>query len=64
MWHVCGRSEIYTRFCWRTLKKEVHFGDLREDGVLKWTLKNRIDLIQGKEKWRALVNTAMCFRVS
>jgi len=45
MWHACGRSEIYTRFCWRTLKEEVNFEDLGEDGVLKWTLKNRIDLI-------------------
>jgi hypothetical protein len=46
------------------LKEEVHFEDLGEDGVLKRTLKNRIDLIQGNEKWQALVKTAMCFRVS
>jgi hypothetical protein len=39
MWHVCGRNEIYTRFCWRILEGKGHFEDLVEDGVLKCNSK-------------------------
>ena len=66
MHHIWGRGELHTGFWW---------GNLREDSsvdgriILRWNIRkwdggmDWIDLAQSRDRWRAVVNTAMNPRV-
>jgi hypothetical protein len=73
MWHVWGRGEIYTGFWWGDLRERNHLKDIGVDG---WKNNNKIDLqevrgggmdsidlVQDRDRWRALVNAVMNLRV-
>ena len=63
---------MYTEFWLGNLKERDHMKDPGVDGriILKWIFRRRmwgmdwIDLAQGRDRWRALVNAVMNFRVS
>jgi hypothetical protein len=64
-------GEVYTGFWWGNLKRRDRLGGLGIGGgiILKWIQEvecvgmDWIDLAQDKDRWRALVNTAMNIRV-
>ena len=65
-------GEFYTGFWWGNLRERDHFGRLRrrwEDNI-KMDLQevgcgdmDWIELAQGRDRWRALVNAVMNLRV-
>ena len=67
-----GRVEVHTEFWWGNLKEEDHLEKPGLDGriILKWILEkwvggtDWIDLAQVRDRWRALVNAVMNFRVA
>jgi hypothetical protein len=71
MWHVWGREEMHTGLLWRNLREADHLGDPGVDGriILKWIFERLdggmvwINLAQDRDRWRAVVNTVMNFRV-
>jgi hypothetical protein len=68
---VLGRGEVYTGFWWGNLKETDRLVDTEVDGriILRWTFRSGmwvtdwIDLVQGRGRWRALVNTVMKLQV-
>jgi hypothetical protein len=67
-----GRGELYTGFWWGNLRENYHFGRprLRWDDDIDLDLQevgcgcmNWIELAQGRDRWRALVNAIMNLRV-
>jgi len=66
------RVEIRTEFWWGNLKERVHLEDpgLGSRKILKLKFRKWdeecmacIDLAQGRDRWRSLVNTVMNLRV-
>ena len=57
-------------FCWKNVKERDHLEDLRENGSIilemifkKWSgSTDVIDLVQDKDRWRALVKAIMIIR--
>jgi hypothetical protein len=66
-----GKTEVHTGFCWGDLREGDQLGDPGVDGriILKWIFKkwdggmNWIELVQDRDRWRALVNAVMNLRV-
>jgi hypothetical protein len=64
-----GRGEAYTGFWRGNLRKRDHWKDPGFDGriILRWIVRkwgmDWIELAQDRDRWRALVNTVMNFRV-
>jgi len=65
-------TEAYTRFLLGKLKERGHLGDPDVYGkiILRWIFRkwdvgvvDWIDLAQGRDRWRALVNAAMNLQV-
>jgi hypothetical protein len=63
---------VYTGFWWGNLRERDHFEDPVVDGMIiirwlfrKWELggMDRIELAQGRDRWRGLVNAVMNHRV-
>jgi hypothetical protein len=62
---------VRTGFKWGTLKEGHHLKDpgIDKRTILKWILQkwvgglDRIDLVQDRNRWRAVVNAVMKFRV-
>jgi hypothetical protein len=61
---------VPTGFWWGTLRKRDHLEDLGVDGMMLlklifkmwgWGDMDWINLAQGRERWRALVNAGMTF---
>ena len=74
MQHVWGRGGVHTGFWWGDLKERDHLEDLDIYGriiiiIIIWVFKKRdagmdwIDLVQDRDRWQALVNAVMNFRV-
>ena len=72
MWHIWGRGEMHREFLWANLRKEDYLEDRGVDGriILKFVLEHCdgrcmdwIDLALDRDRWRAVVNVAMNFRV-
>jgi hypothetical protein len=67
-----GKSEVHTGFWCGNVRERDHLKDPGVDGriILKFILEGRdgsldwIDLAQDRDKWRAVVNAVMNFRVS
>jgi hypothetical protein len=67
-----GEREVHTEFWWGDLREGDHLGDLGVDGriMLKCIFKkwdggmDWIELAQDRDRWRAVVNAVMNFRVS
>ena len=66
-----GREEAYTGFWWCYLKEREHLGDPGVNGriILRWIFRkwdggmDWIELVQDRQRWRALVNAVMKLRV-
>jgi hypothetical protein len=58
---------VHTGFWWRGLKEGEHLGDPGVDGrmILKWIFKtwdggmDWFELVQDRDRWRALVNAVI-----
>ena len=61
MWHLWERGEVCTEFYWGNLRERDHWGDTNVDGmiILRWMM----ELAQDRDRWWALVNKVMNFRV-
>jgi hypothetical protein len=68
MWHVWESGKVYTDFWWGHMKERDHLEDLGLDvrvilnmGLpdLGWGGMDLIDLVQDRDRWRALVNAVM-----
>jgi hypothetical protein len=66
------RGEAYTEFWWGNLRERNHLGDLGADGsiILRWIFRkvdvggmDWTELAQNIDRWRAVVNSVMKFRV-
>jgi len=61
---------VYAGFWWGNLRERDHLGDPGMDGriLLRWIFRkwnggmDWIDLAQDRDRWRALVNSAMSLR--
>ena len=69
MWHVWRKGEVCTRFWWGNLREKDHWGDQDVDNI-KMDLQevgrgcgDWMELAKDRDRWRALVSTAMNFRV-
>jgi len=66
-----GSGEVHAGFWWGNLREREHLGDLGVSGsvILRWTFrkwdgdKNRIDMAQDRNSWRALLNAVMKVRI-
>ena len=72
MWRVWGREEVCTGFWWGNLMEGGQWGDPGADGRIilrlifrKWDLgvMDWINMPQGRERWRALVNGVINLRI-
>jgi hypothetical protein len=71
MQHVWGSGEVYTGLWWGNLWERDHLEDPGvEDRIIsRWIFRkcvggmDWIDLAQDMDRWRALVNAVMNFRV-
>ena len=70
---ACGGGEAYTVFWWGNLKESHHFGDLDVDWriILRWIFRmwdvgawTGVEVAQGKDRLRAVVNAVMSLRVA
>jgi len=70
---VWGRGEVCTGFWWGNLMERDHLGNPGIDGriILRWIYRkwdvggmDWIELPQDKDRWMALVNAVMNFRVA
>jgi len=65
-----GRGKAYTGFWWGNLRERYHLEDPGVDGmiILKWFFRkwdgvvDWVDLVQDRNRWRALVNAVMNLR--
>ena len=73
MWSVWGRGEVCTGFWWGNLRERDHWGDPDVDGKIilrgifrKWegVCGEWMELVQDRERWRALVSMVKNFRIS
>jgi hypothetical protein len=67
-----GRIEVCTGCWWVSLRERGHWGGQDVDGriILRWIFRKRdgvgmdlIDLSEDRDRWRALLNSAMNLRV-
>jgi len=68
-----GRGEVHTRFWWGNLLHISHLEDLSVDGriIVRWIFRkwdvgggmDWIELAQDRDRWRAVVNAVMNFRI-
>ena len=66
-----GREEVHTKFWWGNLRERDHSEDPGTEGriILKWIFEKWdgvmewIDLAQDRDRWGAVVNAVMNFRV-
>jgi len=72
MQHVWGREKVYTGFGWGKLKERDKLEYPGVDGrkILRWVFRevgcgdmDWIDVVQDRDRWRALVNVVMSIRV-
>jgi hypothetical protein len=69
MWHTCDRRGKCTRFWWKRPKEGDHSEDRGIDGRIGWEKilgwlsggVEWIQLVQGKNRWKALVNAVCIF---
>ena len=63
---------MYIGFCWGNMRERDHLGETGVDGkiILRWIFRKLdvgimdwIELAQYRDRWRALVNTAMNHKV-
>jgi hypothetical protein len=62
-----GRRELHMVFCWENVRERDHLEDLSENGRIilemifkKWNgSMDVIDLVQDRDRWRALVKATM-----
>jgi hypothetical protein len=67
------RKEVYTGLLWRNLREGDHLEDtgVNRNIILKWIFERLnggggidwLDLVQDRDRWRAVVNTVMNLRV-
>jgi hypothetical protein len=68
---VCGREEVYAGFWYGNFRERYYFGDTGLNGriILRWICTkwkggmDWIDVVQDKDRWRALVKAVTNFRV-
>jgi hypothetical protein len=68
---ACEKGNVHTRLWWRDMREGVHLEDPGVDGrvVLNGCSRSGmggmdwIDLAQDRDRWRAVVNAVMNFRV-
>jgi photosystem II stability/assembly factor-like uncharacterized protein len=66
------QREVHTGIWWGDPREGEHLGDLGVDGriILKWIFKtwdggmDWIELVQDKDRWRAVVSAVMNLRIS
>ena len=67
-----GEKKVYTRFWWGNIGERDHLGDPGVAGsiILRWIFRkwdvrgmDCIELVQERDRWRALVNAVMNLRV-
>ena len=67
-----GEKKVYTRFWWGNTGERDHLGDPGVAGsiILRWIFRkwdvrgmDCIELVQERDRWRALVNAVMNLRV-
>jgi hypothetical protein len=71
MWRVWGRGEVCTGFWWGNLRERDHWGDPDIDRRdIKMDLQevegacgDWLELVQDRDRWRALVSTGRNLRV-
>ena len=76
IWGACstygGKGEVHTGKWWENLRERDHWGDAGINGmiILRWIFRkwnvgvvDWIEVAQDRDRWRALVNTVMNFRV-
>jgi hypothetical protein len=64
------KREVHTGFWWGDLREGHHLGDPGIDGdnikmdlqEVVWVSMNWIELAEGRDRWRALVNAVMNLR--
>jgi hypothetical protein len=71
MWHVWGRREVHTGFCWGDPREGDHLGAPGVDGRIilrrifgKWDGgMNWTELAQDRDRWLAVVNAVRNLRI-
>jgi len=69
MQRVWGRGEAYIGVWWGNLRERDHLeiAGVKERIILRWIFRkwdvDWIELAQGRDRWRALVNAVMNLRV-
>ena len=67
MWRVWGRGEVCTGFEWGNPRERGHWGDPDVDGrtILRCIFRKweGVELAQGRDRWRAPVDTVKNLRV-
>ena len=69
MWRVEGRGEVCTEFWWGNLRERDHWGDPDVDNIkmdfqeVGGGCGDWMELVQDRERWRALVITVWNLRV-
>jgi hypothetical protein len=67
-----GRGEVYIGYWWGNLRERDHLKDPGVDGriTLRWVFRkwdwrgvHGLDLAEGRDRWRTLVNAVMNLRV-
>jgi hypothetical protein len=70
MWHTWERRGMCTSFLWESQKERDHLKDQGVDGRIRmdfreisWVSVKWIQLAQDRDRWQALANKVMNFRV-